>query len=95
MIKSRRYIKCLNNLKGTVLERTIAFSVQGESIEKMLKSVPCLAEKIRLEKKMRIIVDHDPQQKEVVFRRYEVKARFIWNTCTLTAFIIGALSETQ
>lgn len=43
----------------------------------MQKSVPCLAEKIRLEKKVRILADYDPQQKEVVFRRYEVKERSV------------------
>lgn len=74
MIKFRRYIKCLDDLKGTGLEPTIVFSVQRESIEKMLKSVPCLAEKIRLEKKVRVIADYDPQQKEVVFRHYKVKS---------------------
>lgn len=77
MIKFRRYIKCLDDLKGTGLEPTIVFSVQRESIEKMLKSVPCLAEKIRLEKKVRVIADYDPQQKEVVFRHYEVKEKSV------------------
>ena len=43
----------------------------------MLKSVPCLAEKIRLEKKVRVIADYDPQQKEVVFRHYEVKEKSV------------------
>lgn len=33
-----------------------------------------MAEKIRLEKKVRVIADYDPQQKEVVFRHYEVKS---------------------
>ena len=77
MIKFRRYIKCLDDLKGTGLEPTIVFSAQWESIEKMLKSVPCLAEKIRLEKKVRVIADYDPQQKEVVFRHYEVKEKSV------------------
>jgi len=50
---------------------------QNKQIEKMLKSVPCLTEKIRLEKKVRVIADYDPQQKEVVFRHYEVKAESV------------------
>lgn len=77
MIKFSGWVKSFDDLKGTGLEQTIAFSVQRKSIEKMLKSVPCLAEKIRLEKKVRVIADYDPQQKEVVFRHYEVKEELV------------------
>lgn len=77
MIKFRRFIKSSDDLKGTGLEQTIAFSVQRKSIEKMLESVPCMAEKIRLEKKMRVIVDYDPQEKEIAFRHYEVKTELV------------------
>ncbi len=75
MIKFHGWIKSFDDLKSTGLEQTTAFSVRRESIEKMLKNVPCLAEKIRLEKKVRVIADYDPQQKEVVFRHYEVKEK--------------------
>lgn len=77
MIKFRRFIKSSDDLKGTGLEQTVAFSVQRKSIDKMLESVPCLAEKIRLEKKMRVIVDYDPQEKEIAFRHYEVKTELV------------------
>lgn len=77
MIKFYGWVKSFDDLKSAGLEQTIAFSVQRESIEKMLKSVPCLAEKIRLEKKVRVIADYDPQQKEVVFRHYEVKEKSV------------------
>ncbi len=77
MIKFRRFIKSSDDLKGTGLKQTIAFSVQRKSIEKMLESIPCLAEKIRLEKKMRVIVDYDPQEKEIAFRHYEVKTESV------------------
>ena len=77
MIKFHGWIKSFDDLKSTGLEQTTAFSVRRESIEKMLKSVPCLAEKIRLEKKVRVIADYDPQQKEVVFRHYEVKEKSV------------------
>ncbi len=77
MVKFHSWIKFVDDLQGTGLEQTIAFSVQRESIEKMLESVPCLAEKIRLEKKMRVIVDYDPQEKEIAFRHYEVKTELV------------------
>ena len=77
MIKFHGWVKSFDDLKSAGLEQTIAFSVRRESIEKMLKSVPCLAEKIRLEKKVRVIADYDPQQKEVVFRHYEVKEKSV------------------
>ena len=77
MIKFYGWVKSFDDLKSAGLEQTIAFSVQRESIEKMLKSVPCLAEKIRLEKKVRVIADYDPQQKEVVFRHYEVEEKSV------------------
>lgn len=72
MIKFHGWIESFEELKGTGLEQTGAFSVQRDYIEKMLKSIPCLAEKIRLEKKMRVIVDYDPQEKEIAFKHYEV-----------------------
>ena len=77
MIKFYGWIKSFDDLKGAEIEQIITFSVQRKAIEKMLKNVPCLAEKIRLEKRTRIIVDYDPREKEIAFRHYKVETKLV------------------
>ena len=73
MIKFHGWIKSFDDLKGTGLMQTTAFSVSRDTIEKIVKNIPYLAERIQLKNKVRVIADYDPQMKEVVFNHYEIK----------------------
>lgn len=73
MIKFYDWIKSFDDLSGTGLEQMEAFTAQRSTIEKILENVPCLADKIRLKNKMRVIADYDPQQEEVIFKHYIIE----------------------
>ena len=73
MIKFHGWIKSFDDLKGTGLMQTTAFSVSRDTIEKIVKNIPYLAERIQLKNKVRVIADYDPQKKAVVFNHYEIK----------------------
>lgn len=75
MIKFYDWIISFDDLEGTGLSQITAFSMQRDILEKIIKNVPYLAEKIKLKGKMRLIVDYDPQKKDVIFKHYEIKVK--------------------